>query len=196
MPKFLTRFWLHDMFWCVFYITTCFWRHDELFDVMTTFLTSWRTFLTSWRVFDAMMYLLASCQPLWRNDALVWRVFDVMTCFWSHEALFEAMSIFWRYDAFFGFMPNFLTSWRTLLTSWRTFFMWWRTFDVMTHFLIWWRTFRRHDALCDSMTDFSGLSRIFDVIACFWRHNVLLTSWRTFWLHDALFDVMTNFLTS
>ena len=58
-----------DVIMCFFYITTCLWRHDELwchdmflgvFDVITNFLTPWCTFWYHAKLFDVMMYFLTS----------------------------------------------------------------------------------------------------------------------------------------
>ena len=89
---------------------TYFWRHRELFDLMTFFdvmtyfltlsrtywshdilLTSWRTFdvMTSWRNFDIMTNFL--------NEWLIftlWQLFYVMTYFWRHDELFDVMMYF------------------------------------------------------------------------------------------------------
>ena len=79
-------FWFHDEFFL--------WRHDKLFDVMTSWQTCWRNkvfwrndgfLLTPWHIFDVMMNFLMSWCKFWRHDVL--RNFDVMTYFWRHDVI-------------------------------------------------------------------------------------------------------------
>ena len=163
MTNFLKSWWCLTSWWT-------FWRHDGLFDVMThdVFLTYlWRhnvTF-TLWLTF-------------WHHDVPLtsWRYFYVMTYLWPHDVVFKVMRkgmISWR---IFDVMINLLTyRWRynVTLKSWRTF---WRhdillmswcnlTLTRMMYLFMWWCIFWRDDVL-------------FDIIPCFWHHEVLLIALR------------------
>ena len=168
--------WRHDVF-----LTSCrtFWCYDELVDVMTNFLRSWRLFdvmtcfwrygdlLASWRVFDVMANLFTSWRTFLRHDELVdviKKKIYVMRCLWCYDNFFDVTTCVWRY-------VNFLTSWCTF----DIFFMSWRVFDVITIcFYVMMCFWCYHDVLTNLLTK-------------------LLTSWRTFWRHDELFDLVTCF---
>ena len=149
------------------------WHHDELFDIMTNFLTSWRAYdimtnfwcyLTSWRV----LHLLTSKRSCWRLER-----FDNMT-------------------HFVDILTHFLTSWLTFSLDFchsdcicslfreqninkTCFWCYNELFGVMAYF------------------DFiSNFWRIFDVMTCCWRHHMFFTPWQTFWRHGESFDVMTS----
>ena len=92
--------------------------HDELVDVMMVFLMSWHTFwcYVFWRhseLFDVIMYYWHQDERFWSHDIL----FDVMPIFltswrfWRHDERFWVMTCFWHYDELFDVMRNFLTSW-------------------------------------------------------------------------------------
>ena len=100
--------------WCVFDAMTHFvkswrtwWRHDELGDVMTNFVTSlcffffilwytlWhhsvffmscQTFRSNDELFEAMMKLLTLWRTFWHHDVFI----DIMTNFWC-DKLFDVM---------------------------------------------------------------------------------------------------------
>ena len=163
-----------------------FWRHDDLFDVMMTFLTSWWHFWTSWRTcFDTMK--------------------NFVTYFWHHNNPVDSMTCYLAWWRDFYVMRNFLTSSHFCVRHDELF-------DVMTHFLMMY--FLCHDEL-DVMTYFLCRGELFDdmthFLTCFSRHDNLfvvltyfcrfkhcseflvqptnfLTSWR-------IFDVMANFVT-
>ena len=171
-------FHCHDeLFWHLDVLLTS--RH--IFDVMTNCLTSWLVYdvMTSWTVWGHDVF--------WRHDEIL----DVMTCFWHSDELFDFMMCIWCHDEFVDVMTNFMMAWRNVLTSWRTFDFktyFWRheeLFDVRNFLtllciLTSWQTFWRH-------------YRLFNVMTCPWRHDVVLTPWRTCWRHDELPDVMTIF---
>ena len=101
------------------------WRHDQLFDVMTNFLTSC-VFLTSWwtlswSIFDFMnsfsgiRYIMKLC--FWSPNER----FYVMTCFWLYDKLFDIMTSFWHPDKLVLVMTNLLSSWHVFFTPWRLF---------------------------------------------------------------------------
>ena len=148
------------MSWPTFWRQVCFLRHDEPFVVMKYFGLYDKHFyimtsFTSWQTIDVITNLFAS-----------WRVFDFMTNFLTSWCLFVVMT-------------NLLSSWHlfdimtNLLTSWRNFWRQDNVFHTMTNsltFLISWWTVWRHDV-------FWRHSELFDVMTCFWFHDVFLISW-------------------
>ena len=74
------------------------------FDVMTHFLTSWRTFWNHDTHFNVMTQFLLS----WS----VWHRFDVRTYFWHHDELFDIMTYVLSHAKLFDVIKYFLTSWR------------------------------------------------------------------------------------
>ena len=125
--------------WRLFDVMRTFWRHDDLFDVMMTFLTSWWHFLTSWRTcFDTMKNFVTY---FWRHDNPV----DSMTCYLAWWRDFYVMRNFLtsshfcvRHDELFDVMTHFLMMY--FFMSWRTWPSW-RIFDVVANFLTTWHTF-------------------------------------------------------
>ena len=125
--------------WCVFYVMTCFWRHDVFFFYfMANFLSSWRFdvitnfFLISWctlRTFDVMTYFLTLWHIFWRHDVLSIFV-DLMTCFMIYFLTFWCT--FWRYNVLL--MSYFLQSWRT---SWRHDLLYWRNDIFLVSYSFW-----------------------------------------------------------
>ena len=119
--------WRHDT---LFDMMTSFWCHDEPFEVMTNILSSWC-------VFYIMTNILTSGRTFWRNDVFLasWPIFDVMTSFlWSWHFVHHFVNkILWKrvFDVigimvYFWLHDNLLTSWQTFwrhdvfLLSWRT----------------------------------------------------------------------------
>ena len=128
-----------------------------------------------------------------------------LSCLLHHDELFDVMAnfltsvmiCFWHHGELLNFFDElFLTSWPV--------------FDVMTcHDKLVLRYFWRHDKPVDVMACFWGHDvcltswRIFTSWQTLWYqtflyHDVFLTSWRTFWSNDKVFDIMTswNFLTT
>ena len=135
---------------------TCFWLHDELFDVMTYFDVM-ANFVMSWRVFDVKInifgimtcsYSMTDFFDVKTNILASWRVFDVMT------NCLDVMTYCWRHDDVFE-----LKSWRQKIRH-----------DV---FLMSWLTFWRHDMFFLSHDELFKVTTYFDVMTNFWR---LLTS--------------------
>ena len=96
---FLRYFWRHNELLRVLrnlcIIIACFWRLDELFDVMTRF---WRQpFLTSRRVLrHDVFWRHGVFLTLWRTFGrhyMFYELFDLMTCFWR-------LMNFWNYVVF------------------------------------------------------------------------------------------------
>ena len=103
-------------FWCDDVSLTLY---DELVDVVTYILTSWRNVmmnfwchevsLTSWRRFCSDDMLLTS----WRIFDIMTKTCDVMTSswtFWLHDEFVGVMSCFWRHNVLFNLtLTSFLT---------------------------------------------------------------------------------------
>ena len=140
---FMINFWSHDKpldvmtcFWCNHELLTSwlFWRHDELFgvmtcfwfyvtslcDILTNFVTSWRTFWLFKVMMDALRFdgitnfltswhVLTSWQTFWHHDVFLisWQTFDIFLSqdlFWMswrtfvrHDELVDVMTKFWHF---------------------------------------------------------------------------------------------------
>ena len=134
--------------WCVFDVMTHFvtswrtcWRHDKLCDVITVF-SFYDTFCDIMTSFLFLMW-----QTIWRHD--------VCCTYWCHNDHFDARKV--------------LTRWRILLTSWQTF----------------WLDFCRSDCILSlfreqniTKTCFWCYNELFDVnkwhVLMSWRHRVFL----------------------
>ena len=150
-----------------------YWRHDELFDELTHFLTSW--FLMLWQTFWCHDMFLMSCMM---NFLTSWHIFDFITNFLTSWRIFHFISNCW---CIFDVMTNLLKSWRVfdvmtcfnVMTNLTPCRMFWRH-DV---FLTSW-TFWHHDALLDVMTSLS-----WEGITCVQRQPLitLLGLYRSIW---------------
>ena len=161
-------FLLHDNFWPHDKLLTSWW-YNELFEVMTNFLSSWH-------IFDIMT-------NFWCHGER----FDVMIWFWHYDELIEVLTSFWRHGNFFYIMTHFWLHDKHLAYLWRhdkafdvmTCSTWWHLFDkpfeIMTNILLSWRVYFMTNILTSGLT--------------FWRYDVFLALWD-------IFNIMTNVLTS
>ena len=107
--------------WCICDVPLTPWHiyrhHDELFNIMTNFLTLWQTL---WRHDES---LFSSLRTFLCYDVL----FDVLMYCWCHDRLFDVMTYFWRRDVT-------MTSWRTCWCHDELFWHHDELFSVITYF--------------------------------------------------------------
>ena len=138
----MTYFWFHDKILTSWQHFGTFWSNDELFEVITNLLSSWRVFdiftnfLTPWRVYDIMTNFWfdkhSDVKTCMLHVLTLWNFWMTWDTFWRHDAVFDVRRTFYVVVYFF-------TSWRTLcchdvfMTTWPAFCC----FDIFCLIILW-----------------------------------------------------------